>query len=152
MKQKSFTFRFSMVFASLAFGVLFYAPQVLAYDALIVGNSYMFANGNKTASVAEYCLEENTTPWVEAAISTIAKGGWTFKKHAADATKSGQQLGSWLSEGADKSVDAVFLQEQSQTPGFACVNDTLYVQSLEGAEVLNQLIEERLPITGIDTF
>jgi len=132
-----------MVFASLAFGVLFYAPQVLAYDALIVGNSYMFANGNKTASVAEYCLEENTTPWVEAAIATIAKGGWTFKKHAADATKSGQQLGSWLSEGADKSVDAVFLQEQSQTPGFACVNDTLYVQSLEGAEVLNQLIEEK---------
>ena len=49
---------------------------------------------------------------------------------------------------AAPSWDAVFLQEQSQTPGFFVVNDPLYQASLAGATVLDGLIEDR----GGDTW
>ena len=76
------------------------------------------------------------------------QGGWTFKKHAEDADKPGQNLHTQLTSEEATAWHAVMLQEQSQTSGFYVVNDALYDASYAGAASLNGRLKPWEPTPG----
>ncbi len=135
--------RVSLPFLLLALCVGLVPLVASGVEILVIGNSYTFySGGNKSANVLQWCIEEEIPTWAEPQISTVTKGGYTLQKHANDATNASQGLYAQLSAPSAPAWDAVFLQEQSQTPGFFVVGDPLYQASLAGATVLDGLIQD----------
>ncbi len=106
--------------------------------ALFVGNSYSFANDGVLADGFGALMAETTGETPE--VQMVAKGGYTFSGHLADAGTPGEKLHDRLGSGAS-SWTVVVLQEQSQIPGFheALVQD--WFDSLSAAQGLDDLAE-----------
>lgn len=83
------------------------------HRALFVGNSYTYGNAPLSFPDRYRALREALGGGPVVAES-VTKGGWTFAKHASDAKTQGEPLQAALLE----SWDTIFLQGQSQLPGF----------------------------------
>ena len=104
-----------------AVGVLWLTTLALApaaaaaapHRALFVGNSYTYFNdaGSLPKRYAALQAALGASPVVAESATT---GGWTFAKHLQDAQTPGEALQTALGE----SWDVVWLQGQSQIPGF----------------------------------
>lgn len=106
--------RIASALAALGAVVGLARPGVAApHRALFVGNSYTY--GNAPASFPDrYRALREALSGGKVVAEGVTKGGWTFAKHASDAKTQGEPLQAALLE----SWDAIFLQGQSQLPGF----------------------------------
>ncbi len=115
------------------------APEGAAEEhrILFVGNSYTFQNGaNNVAGCYSAIATEGISSWDPVTQQSVAKGGWTFHKHALDMENEGQELHDLLGEG-DEAWDVVVFQEQSQIPGFHPYDAPDWDQSIAAAPTLD---------------
>jgi len=109
---------------------------------LMLGNSYTEQNqlDQRTATV----LASAVPTWSEVYGQRLARGGWNLADHAAEADGS-QGDTPWrqaLVTGPDAGTwDWVFLQDQSQIPGFP-QSETYWQESRDGAVTLAGLIAD----------
>lgn len=103
-------------------------------EVLLMGNSYTYTND---LDVLVEGLLQNAVPnaWTE----RLAGGGMTLADHATDASNPGTTWNKTLNGG--RKWDWVFLQDQSQIPGFP-TNDSYWQDSLQGAKILDAMIEK----------
>lgn len=104
---------------------------------LFVGNSYTdYGGATNVAGCYGPLASEGVDAWDSVAHETVAKGGWTFHKHAQDASSEGQELHALLGAG-DTAWDVVVFQEQSQIPGFHPYNAPDWDLSIAAAPTLD---------------
>jgi hypothetical protein len=109
------------------------------YDALFVGNSFIFVN-----DVAGHYRTIANALAPPARVEEVTAPGYRLAQHAENARTDGTALAGWLRTGTpeDTSFDVVVLQEQSQIGGFPLsVNDRQ--QSIAAATELAALAHAR---------
>lgn len=119
-------------------------PTAFAADLLFVGNSYIFVNALDEG--VDTLLEAGQAAYAASNTVRLAKGGYTFADHVTQAGTDGTEWQANLTD-TDGAWDWVFLQEQSQIPGFPRDNSQ-WIASRDAAAALDDLAEAR----GAETF
>ncbi len=125
--------------------VVLASPVAAEPRTLFVGNSYSFANNDLLATGFAALVAETTGG--QPTVDMVAKGGYTFTGHLADAGQEGEQLHQFLAADGAK-WDTVVLQEQSVIPAYHEAIATGWYESLEAAQGLDGLIKK----TGANTL
>lgn len=95
--------------------LLLLALNAHADSALLLGNSFTFANNLDAALLA--LLQEGQPSWSDGAAARLAEAGYTFANHLEQVETPGSDWDAALGE-AGPTWGWVILQEQSQIPGF----------------------------------
>lgn len=117
--------------------MLLLAMPALAADLLFVGNSYTFVNALDQA--VDALVEEGSGS--DANTERLAEGGYTFANHVSQTQTAGTAWETALVEPSSH-WDWIFLQEQSQIPGFPHGNAE-WISSRDAAITLDDLSEAR---------
>ena len=128
----------------LLVSLLLLPANVQAQDAriLMLGNSYTAQNG--LHQLLDEALTEAAPAWSDVYTEAIAPGGYTLADHAAraDGSHGDTAQREALVTGADAgSWQFVFLQDQSQVPGFP-QTEPMWQASRDGAMTLDGLIAD----------